>query len=82
MSLCGFHGVIHVQVEDEELWLNDAIEHETVELIIWNLMAKHQRRLRMGLTLHPAYNSLGQFHLPSRLRSGSSLSMPFGWRRS
>jgi hypothetical protein len=58
MIMCGFHHLVHVQMENEELCLRDAIKHEMVELILWNLMAKHQRRLRMGLTLHLAYNSL------------------------
>ena len=48
---------MHVQMENAELWLKDAIKHEMVELIIWNLMAKHQRQLRMELTLHPVYSS-------------------------
>ena len=58
MILCGFHHLGHVQMENEKLWLRDAIKHEMVELSLWNLMAKHQRQLRMGFTLHPAYNSL------------------------
>ena len=58
MIMCGFHHVMHAQMKNNKLWLRDAIEHEMVELILWNLMAKHQRRLRMGLTLHPTYSSL------------------------
>ena len=59
MILYGFHHVLHAQVENEELWFRDMIEGEAVGLILWNLMAKHQRRLRMGLKLHPTYSSLG-----------------------
>ena len=47
------------RVGNDELWFKDAIERETVELILWNLMAKHQRQLKMWLTLHPTYSSLG-----------------------
>jgi len=52
MLLCGFHHLVRVQMDNEEWWLRDAIKYETMDLILWNLMAKHQRRLRMGLTLH------------------------------
>ena len=45
-------------MENEELWFREAIEFGMVELILWNLMAKHQRGLRMGLTLHPTYSFL------------------------
>ena len=59
MIFYGFHRVVPAQVENEELWFKDAIKRETVELILWNLMAKQQRRLRVGLTMHPTYSSLG-----------------------
>jgi hypothetical protein len=58
MIMCGFHHLVRVQIENEEFWLKDAIKHEMMESILWNMMAKHQRRLRMGLTLHPTYISL------------------------
>ena len=41
MIMYGFHSVLLARVEYEELWLRDSIEREMVELIIWNLMAKH-----------------------------------------
>ena len=65
-DLVWFHHLVPLQMENEELWLRDAIKHETVELILWNLMAKHLRRLRMGLTLHPTYSSL-EWHSPHYL---------------
>ena len=58
MIMCGFHRVVPVQMENKELWFRDAAKRETVELILCNLMTKHQRRLRMGLTLSPAHSSL------------------------
>ena len=58
MIMCSFHRVLLAQVDYEELWLRNAIECEMVELILWNSMANHQRQLRMGLTLYPAYSSL------------------------
>ena len=35
-----FHHVMHVHMKNKELWFRDAIKHETVELILWNMMAK------------------------------------------
>ena len=78
MILYGCHRVGPTQVENEELLFRNAIECGTVELILWNLMAKYQRQSRMELTLHPSYNSLGWCSPPSWLRSNSSLFMPFG----
>ena len=58
MILCDFHRVVRVHMEYEELWFRDVIKCDTVELILKNMMAKHHRRLRMGLTLHPTYSSI------------------------
>jgi len=33
MIMCGFHHLVCVQMENERLWLKDAIKHEIVELI-------------------------------------------------
>ena len=56
MILCGFHRVVPAQMETEELWFRDAIGREKLVLILWNVLRKHQRRLRMRS--HPTYSSL------------------------
>ena len=41
MIICGFQHVLLVQMENEELWLRDAIKLEMVGFILWNLIAIH-----------------------------------------
>ena len=76
--LCGFHHLVCAQMKNEELWIGDAIKHEMVELILWNLMVKHQRRLRMGShCTQPTIPWTDVYHI-SWLRNNILLSMPFG----
>ena len=58
MTMCGIYHVLLAELEYEELWLRDAIKRKMVDLILWNLMAKHQRQLKIGLTFHLASSSL------------------------
>ena len=34
LIMCGVHHVVHFQMDNKKLWFKDAIERETVELIL------------------------------------------------